>query len=117
MPIETFHFVLFALAVFRLTHLLIYDTITESIREKFIHYENEKASDGTVETVLVIADKGWRKWIGELLTCHWCLGIWSSAFLLIGYLSFPFTFSIIIFILAAAGVAAILESFVIRYLD
>ncbi|MCD8511625.1 MAG: DUF1360 domain-containing protein [Bacillus sp. (in: Bacteria)] len=116
MTIGAFHFIIFSLAVFRLTHLIVYDRITDSIRNLFITYEEETDEHGTIERAIVIAESGWRKRLGELLSCHWCVGIWCSFFLLIGYLSFPYIFSVVIFIFAAAGVAAIIESIVIQYL-
>ncbi len=27
-----------------------------------------------------VKGKGLRKWIGELLSCYWCTGVWVSAF-------------------------------------
>lgn len=116
MIIGAFHFVLFSLAVFRLTHLVVYDTITEGFRLKFLKYEEETDEFGTIERAIVVYERGFFKWLGELLSCHWCMGVWSSILLLVGYLSFPYIFSVLIFILAAAGVAGIIESIVIRYL-
>ncbi|MDG5789120.1 DUF1360 domain-containing protein [Evansella sp. AB-P1] len=116
MSIEAFHFILFALAVFRITHLIIYDKITEFIRRVFIEFEEEVDEDGSLETFLIIADKGWKKWMGELFSCHWCMGIWVSFFLWGGHSLLPNVFSIVIFVFAAAGIASILDSIVLKWL-
>ncbi|WP_143522404.1 DUF1360 domain-containing protein, partial [Pseudomonas sp. 2822-17] len=53
---------------------------------------------------------------GELFTCHWCMGVWCSVFLSAGYVFAPHVFTVIIFILAAAGVASIIESVIVKFL-
>ncbi|MBU9723624.1 MULTISPECIES: DUF1360 domain-containing protein [Bacillaceae] len=116
MTFGMFHFVVFSLAVARLTHLFVYDSITEFFRKVIVVYEQEVDEDGNEETVIVINEKGWRKWLGELITCHWCMGIWSSIILWIGYVLVPNVFSVIIIILAAAGLAAIIESIIVKWL-
>ncbi|MBU9713291.1 DUF1360 domain-containing protein [Evansella tamaricis] len=114
--ITVFQFLLFSLAVFRLTHLLLYDSITEFIRKGLYEYEQEVDEDGKEETVQIIAHKGWKKWFGELFSCHWCMGIWASILLWLGFSLLPSVFSVVIIILAAAGVAAVVESVVVRWL-
>ncbi|ADU31138.1 DUF1360 domain-containing protein [Evansella cellulosilytica] len=116
MTLHGFQFMLFALAVFRLTHLLLYDSITLFIRKIFLTYEEETDESGEVETVIVIEDVGWKKWLGELFTCHWCMSIWSSILLLCSYFILPTIVSVIIIILAASAVASIIESAIIKWL-
>jgi hypothetical protein len=52
-----------------------------------------------------------RGFIGELLSCYWCTGIWTSVFIWISYTLFPFAIPFLI-ILAIAGLASIFESVV-----
>ncbi|WP_096189364.1 DUF1360 domain-containing protein [Evansella halocellulosilytica] len=116
MEITPFEFILFTIAVFRMTHLFIYDSITEFIRRPFIKVEEETNEHGELETIYIVADHGWKKWVGELLSCHWCLGIWMAVFMYTGYMLFPTVFTVMIIILAAAGVAAMIEAIIIQWL-
>lgn len=50
--------------------------------------------------------------VGYLLTCYWCVGIWSAILLGLLYILIPHIAMYIIFILAIAGGQAILETFV-----
>ena len=117
MTINFFQFILLALAVFRLTHLIVYDNITEFIRRIVIQYREVQNESGEQETIIVIAESGWKKWFGELLTCHWCMGIWMSLFLWVGYSNFPGFFDKVILIFAAAGVASIIHTIILRFMD
>ncbi|RXI98733.1 DUF1360 domain-containing protein [Anaerobacillus alkaliphilus] len=103
-------------ASFRLTRLIVFDTITGFLRKPFHEIVEEKNEDGTVETYLHIKGEGLKFWIGELLSCYWCVGVWSSLFLVITYHYFPITGSLIL-VLAIAGVAAIIETIVAKYSD
>jgi len=115
--LSLFQFVLLALASFRLTRLIVYDTITEFMRRPFHRIVKETLQDGTIEEYIEIKGKGIRKWIGELLSCHWCTGIWSALFL---YVLHQYYFDLaepLIIILAIAGVASILETIVGKIMD
>lgn len=96
-------FVMLILASYRLTHLIVFDKITEFIREPFL----TKKSVSSTETKKVP-----KSTIGYLLTCYWCTGIWSAILLGLTYLWIPNIAKYVIFILAIAGGQAILESFV-----
>lgn len=100
------------LASFRLTRLLVYDKITEFIRRPFHHIVEETLPDGTTEEYIEIKGNGLRKWIGELLSCHWCTGIWSAIFLYVIYHYYFEMAEPLIIILAIAGVASIIETIV-----
>lgn len=111
---SVFEFLLLALASFRLTRLLVFDNITEFLRRPFHRIVEETLPDGTVEEYMEIKGTGLRKWIGELLSCHWCTGVWSAIFL---YVIYRYNYELaepLIFILAIAGFAAIVETVVGR---
>jgi len=108
--ITWFEFVLISLASFRLTRLLIYDKITFFIRRPFHEIVDEELPDGTVESYLHIKGRGLRRWIGELLSCYWCTGIWSSLLLYGAYYFNLRWVESFILILAIAGFAAIIEA-------
>jgi len=99
-------FAIFALASFRLTRLIVFDTITAPFRRLFHEEQEEVNEQGEVETYIVIKGKGLRSWIGELLSCYWCTGIWCTAALLLIYIFFPVIsmwFNLLLAIAAAAG--------------
>ncbi|WP_078555131.1 DUF1360 domain-containing protein [Bacillus alkalicellulosilyticus] len=97
-----------ALASFRLTRLIVFDSITEFLRRPFYSTE-EVETNGITQHYIVLPESGVKRWFGELLTCFWCMGIWCSAFLYLGYLFLPFFFTPILIILAIAAIAALIE--------
>ena len=103
--------ILLSLASFRLTRLLVFDRIFEFIREPFFD-EIKEEHEGEVEIYYLPKKKGVKKFIGELLSCYWCTGVWSAAFIVgFTYLCPDFSGPIIL-ILAVAGFASLLELFV-----
>lgn len=103
---------LLAIAAFRLTRLLVFDKITEFLRRPFLEEVSEREENGEETVYLVPKGKGFRKWMGELLNCYWCTGIWVSAFLLGAFYYFPSVSVPIILILAVAGIASIIETII-----
>ena len=112
-----FLFVLFSLAVFRLTRLIVFDTIMAPLRNLF-HDEVEEKDEktGQIETYIVVKGEGFRAWIGELLSCYWCTGVWCTAILLILYALIPTAAEWLILLLAIAGFAGMLETLVSKWL-
>lgn len=108
------HLTLLVFASFRLTRLVVYDTITEFLRAPFHETVVETNEDGTAETYIEIKGSGLKYWIGELLSCHWCTGFWCSAFLYGAYefyrdVSLPF-----ITLFAIAGIASLVQHWATR---
>jgi hypothetical protein len=116
MKITFLNLALIALASFRLTRLIVFDKITEFIREPFFDVFKEENEDGVIEEYYLPKKTGVKKFLGELLSCYWCTGIWASALIVVGSELSPTYSSPIILILAVAGIASILESFVQRLL-
>jgi uncharacterized protein involved in cysteine biosynthesis len=100
---------LLVFASFRLTRLMVYDTITEFLRAPFHDTVEETMEDGSTETYIEIKGEGMRFWVGELLSCHWCAGIWSAAFLYSGYAIIPQLSMPVITVLAIAGIASVIQ--------
>ncbi len=103
-------FFIFALAAFRLTRLIVYDKITAFLGRPFIDELEITEPDGSVSTFTKVKGKGLRKWVGELLSCYWCTGVWVSAFLLVLYNWIPIVAEPLLALLAIAGAAAIIET-------
>ncbi|MFE8696398.1 DUF1360 domain-containing protein [Cytobacillus sp. FJAT-53684] len=109
--------VILALASFRLTRLFVYDKITEFIRRPFFEEKEETNEKGETEIYLVPLKGGLRGFIGNLLSCYWCTGIWSSLFLCLMYLYIPHIALPILLVLAVAGLAAIIETLIQKWLE
>jgi hypothetical protein len=59
--VTPFWFFLLTLAVYRAVRLALYDRITEPLRDWFFLH--------------VAGEAGWRRWVTDLATCQWCLGV------------------------------------------
>lgn len=112
MNIDLLNFIIVTLACFRLTRLFVFDKITEFLRAPFFDEIEEENEEGTKEVYYLPKQTPIKKFIGELLSCYWCTGVWVSAALVIGYLFLPAIFVPIILVFAVAGLAAIVESLI-----
>jgi len=117
MEITLLNIALLALASFRLTRLLVFDKITEFIREPFFDEFEEENEEGVLEVYYLPKKSGVKKFMGDLLSCYWCTGIWVSAFIVVAYYISPDYSTPIILILAVAGSASILEALVQSLLE
>lgn len=89
MEITTVQFLVYALAAFRLTHLITTDAIADGFR----NWVWKKFPPHTTK-------------IGYLITCNWCTGFWVSLVLVLGILVLPqvaFVVSLVLAISAAIG--------------
>lgn len=105
---------LLVFASFRLTRLIVYDTITEFLRSPFHSTVEETLSDGSTEIYIEIKGSGLKYWIGDLLSCHWCTGVWCTALLYTAYILIPEFSMPVISILAIAGMASVIQLWVLR---
>lgn len=100
-------FILLILASYRFTHLIVFDKITEFIRNPFMRRKQIADAKGNVKTKKVPKSN-----FGYLLNCYWCAGVWSAIIITLGYIFIPKIAVPIIFIFSIAGAQAILETFV-----
>lgn len=117
MNISVFEFVLLALASFRLTRLIVFDKITTFLRRPFFQEVKEEDEEGVIEVYYLPKDTPIKKFIGELLSCYWCTGIWSSIALVLIFYLIPAYSHPIILVLAIAGLASILECMIQLLID
>jgi hypothetical protein len=94
------------LASYRLTHLIVFDKITEFIRKPFVRKVEVETDTGTESKEVPTS------MVGYLLKCYWCAGVWSAIVLAGAYLLFPKVTFVIIFIFSIAGGQTIIETFV-----
>ncbi|ETI66786.1 DUF1360 domain-containing protein [Neobacillus vireti] len=115
MKITVLNLFILSLASFRLTRLFVYDKITEFIRAPFFDELTEENEDGEMEVYYLPKKSGVRRFLGELLSCYWCTGIWAAAIIVGLFYLYPVFSTPVILILAVAGIAAILE-LIVQYL-
>jgi hypothetical protein len=106
--IAVFDALLIALAVFRLTRLFVYDSITKFLRHLFLVKKTPEENSGKEE--LHEPEKGPQKTFWHLVNCLWCAGMWFSLLLVFLYYLTPYAW-IVIFILAVSGVATLFQIF------
>lgn len=112
MNIDFLNLTILALASFRLTRLIVFDKITEFLRDPFFDEIEEENEEGKMEVYYLPKQTPIKKFIGELLSCYWCTGVWVSAAVVSGYLFLPAVFVPIILVFAVAGLAALVETIV-----
>jgi Protein of unknown function (DUF1360) len=116
MDITFLELLLFGLASFRFTRLMVYDKITAFIRNAFITEVEETDENGEKAIYLVPKNGVFKGFIGELLSCYWCTGIWSSIILYVLYATLPVIAVPIIVVFAISGIAAIIETLLQNWL-
>lgn len=97
------------LASFRLTHLIVFDEITSFLRDPFISVTFETDAAGGMTRQLTFKGGPIRQWIGQLLSCYWCVGIWAALFIVLLYFYVPAAYPFLL-LLAIAGAAAVIET-------
>lgn len=113
LELEWFDLVILTLASFRLTRLIVYDEIFSFIRKPFIKVTYEQSADGELLEYIEYKGSGIRRWFGQLLSCHWCFGVWSASFIILIYF-FIMPLYPLLLLLAIAGAAGIIQRFVER---
>ncbi|QPC46096.1 DUF1360 domain-containing protein [Mangrovibacillus cuniculi] len=108
-------FVILAFASFRITHLFVYDKIMEWFRAPFFDEVKIIEDHGKEETYIIPKKNGIKGFIGELLHCYWCTGVWSAAICYGIYVYVPLIGIPLLTIFAVAGIAAIAETIVQRW--
>jgi len=97
--IDPMTFFILALAIFRLTRLIVHDKITAFFREQFYDVVETKT-----KRYLEKPASGPRRTMADLLSCPWCIGMWASATILFFYhLTLHAWFPILFFALAGLG--------------
>lgn len=116
--ISPFHFIIIALATFRLTRLFVADHITEWLRDlcmKKVFVKDELTGNTYMRCEKPI--KGIRRIGIDLLECPWCVGIWMALLsLFLYYLAISGIFFlswVILLIFAIAGFAEIIYASIV----
>ncbi|MCP3026658.1 DUF1360 domain-containing protein [Halobacillus sp. A5] len=88
--------ILIVFASFRMTRLVVYDVIFEPLRRPFFTIETKDGEQW-------LEPKGI---IGELISCQWCVGVWSSLFVVYLHFFVPYS-ELFILVMAVAGLQSI----------
>lgn len=104
--ISTFDFIILALAVFRTVRLLTYDSIAQFIRDWFVVTTTHP--DGMVTRVPL--PYGFRRTLGNLISCPWCVAVWITLVYSFFYFLTPYAWYPLV-LLAIAGVASVFQIF------
>jgi hypothetical protein len=97
------------LAVYRLTLLIVKDTITEPIRRRLLDFAKVTAS--TEATAMQMERPLWTNRYGrayELMTCVWCMSVWVAIVVVLLTKFAPSVWQYPCFGLALAGAAGFL---------
>lgn len=87
------HFIVLALLVYRLTRLVIVDTIFEPVRDWVFSRKPSHTSS-----------------IGYLFTCEWCMSLWIALPTMFLYAFFPSTVFLIGCIFALSAIAGLITA-------
>lgn len=107
-----FDLILLSLTCFRLTRLIVYDDITQIFRNPFFIEQEELDENGQLAQFYLPHPSRLRGWIGSLLSCYWCTGIWVSIGLMISFSYYPNIVYPLIYICSIAAIAAIIETII-----
>lgn len=115
--VNFYFLVLFILATYRITHVIVFDTIGQIVRKPFIE-EKIMEEEGKLEKYSRLRyETGIGKWLGQLFSCYWCVGVWVSFVLYVLYYFFPLFGFGVLCVFAVAGGAALVETLSLRWMD
>lgn len=97
------------LASYRLTHLVVFDKIFEPVRNLFVRRYYSISTEG-LRIRYELQGGPVRGFIGMIMNCFWCAGIWVSFGVAALYQWDPDGMYWLLVALAAAGVVGILET-------
>jgi hypothetical protein len=112
MELDIVKIFIIGLAAFRLTRLFVFDKITEFIRKPFFEEISEVDEEGNEIIFYMVKDKGIKHFFGELLSCHWCTGIWVSIGLVILDYFIPVISNFVLMVLCVAAIGSIIETII-----
>jgi hypothetical protein len=112
MELDMVKILIIGLAAFRLTRLIVFDKITEFIRMPFFEEKTEIDDEGNEIIFYIAKEKGVKHFLGELLSCHWCTGLWVSISLIMLDYYIPVVSYFILMVLSVAAIGSIIETII-----
>jgi hypothetical protein len=105
--LRPFDLLLLGLSSFRMGRMIAFEGVAAPLREPFT--DTQLDGSGAGQTV-VAAGAGWRRVLGELVSCPICIGTWVAAFLVYGLHLVPRPTRVVLAIMSTTGVAQIFYS-------
>jgi len=99
--------VLIGIATFRLGRMISYDRVMDPLRAPFTRVVADSSGEGKT---VAPRGTGVRQTIGQLISCPICVGTWVAAFLVLMMLAAPRGTRVFLYVIAAVGLAEILNS-------
>lgn len=97
-------FLLISLAIFRITRLVVYDKITQFLRDAFMRSRELVGDDGETYIERIPYRGGFMRTISDLLACPWCTGMWAALVVVFAYYATPFAmYPILLLAVSAVG--------------
>jgi len=112
MELDIVKIFIIGLAAFRLTRLIVFDKITEFIRKPFFEEKIEIDKEGNEIIFYMVKEKGIKHFFGELLSCHWCTGLWVSIGLVMLDYYIPVVSYFLLMVMSVAGIGSIIETII-----
>ena len=107
-PIAWKDWTMLALSTFRMSRMVAYDTVMQTYRAPFA--ETVPHDSGAGDTTQAKPGTGFKRAVGELITCPICNGTWISAGLVYGLCLAPNYTRTLMTVMSAVGAAEILQS-------
>jgi len=105
--IKPFDYILLGLSVFRMGRMVSYDAVMEPYRAPF----TETVPDGTgAGSTVEPKGEGWRRAVGELISCPICSGTWIAAVLVYGMQVLPGSTRALMAIMSVIGIGEVLNA-------
>jgi hypothetical protein len=102
---------LLGLATHKLSRIVAKDKVTSPLRAPFTHYERP---DGPAEVEEKPRGSGFRRVVGEMLSCPYCLDVWIAADLACGSVAAPRVTRLVTSIFSAVAISDFLHQIYVR---
>jgi hypothetical protein len=96
MTIDLSHVLILALAVYRITRIIVEDQVLERVRVEI--WKRHNSSSG----------------IGYLITCYWCTSFWVSSLVVVSYIIVPVPVTAVSLVLALSAVTGLIAAWLDR---
>lgn len=97
-------FVLLSFAIFRLTRLFVYDSVTSFVRDLFVDIHEKHH-----QLIRTKKPFGLQRAVSDIFSCPWCFSMWGGSTFVWLYLMYPSIMLYVALILSLSGIATILQ--------
>ena len=105
--LKPFDLLMLGLSSFRVGRMIAFEGVAAPLREPFTETRPDTSGAGVT---VVAAGAGWRRVLGELVSCPICVGTWVAAGLVYGLHLLPRPTRVLLAIMSTTGVAELCYS-------